>query len=245
MRQLRCVALFNVLLFIQHMNFADNITSFLFNLQLPFKLPKEVEVLDVHRSADVQNACSSFYQKFYSDNYKRHLLIGINPGRFGGGITGIPFTDPIRLQSDCGINNDFPKKQELSSAFIYEMINAFGGASIFYKRFYITAASPLGFVKDGKNMNYYDDRTLIKKIEPFVVNCLERQLKFGIHRDTCFCIGEGENLKFLNRLNEKHQWFEQIKPLSHPRFVMQYRLKSKALYIEKYISSLSLATRPF
>ena len=50
---------------------------------------------------------------------QRHLLLGINPGRFGGGVTGIPFTDPIRLQNVCGIENNFEKKQELSSVFIY------------------------------------------------------------------------------------------------------------------------------
>jgi hypothetical protein len=42
--------------------------------------------------------CSSFYQKYYADNKKRSLIIGINPGRFGAGVTGIPFTDPIRLK---------------------------------------------------------------------------------------------------------------------------------------------------
>ncbi len=41
----------------------------------------------------------------------RYLILGINPGRFGGGITGIPFTDPIRLQNICGIENDFQKNK--------------------------------------------------------------------------------------------------------------------------------------
>ena len=90
---------------------------------------------------------NSFYTKYYSDNNKRILLLGINPGRFGGGVTGIPFTDPVRLEKVCGIKNDFQKKQELSSVFIYEMIEAYGGAEKFYKQFYISAVSPLGFVK--------------------------------------------------------------------------------------------------
>ncbi|HNP20623.1 MAG TPA: DUF4918 family protein [Panacibacter sp.] len=221
------------------MNFAENITTFLFTLHLPFDLPKDVEVLDVHRSAEVQNACASFYQKFYSDSNHRHLLMGINPGRFGGGITGIPFTDPIRLEKDCGITNGFQKKQELSSVFMYEMINAYGGAELFYKRFYITAVSPLGFVKNGRNLNYYDDKILAKKIAPFVVSCMEQQLRFGISSDCCFCIGEGENLKFLTALNKKHQWFDKIVPLPHPRFVMQYRLRHKHDYINQYTKALT------
>src|SRR5438045_5396299 len=139
-------------------SFADNILDFLFNLQLPFNLPKDVEVLDAHQRPVVREVCSIFYKKYYNDNDQRHLLIGINPGRFGGGVTGIPFTDPIRLEKFCGIQNDFQKKQELSSVFIYEMIEAFGGAEKFYKQFYFSAMSPLGFVKHEKNLNNYDTK---------------------------------------------------------------------------------------
>ncbi|MEP6682434.1 MAG: uracil-DNA glycosylase family protein [Parafilimonas sp.] len=221
------------------MNFADNILEFLFHVQLPFTLPKDVEVLDAHKREDVQQACISFYKKYYNDNFKRHLLIGINPGRFGGGITGIPFTDPIRLEKICDIKNDFQKKQELSSVFIYDMIEAFGGVPAFYKQFYISAVSPLGFVKHGKNLNYYDDKILLQKIEPFVIDCMQQQISFGLKTDVCFCIGEGENLKYLHKLNAIHKWFNKIEPLSHPRFVMQYRLKRKEEFIQQYINKLN------
>ena len=220
------------------MNFADAILEFLFHVRIPFKLPEDVEVLDAHKREDVQQTCISFYKKYYNDNLQRHLLIGINPGRFGGGITGIPFTDPIRLEKVCGIQNDFQKKQELSSVFMYEMIEAFGGAAAFYKQFYISAVSPLGFVKHGKNLNYYDDKILLKKIEPFVIDCMQRQIAFGLKTDVCFCIGEGENLKYLQKLNSIYRWFERIEPLSHPRFVMQYRLKRKEEFIQQYLSKL-------
>ncbi len=222
------------------MNFADNVLNFLLNLQLPFKLPKDVEVLDAHQHKDVQQACASFYKKYYNDYNKRHLLVGINPGRFGGGVTGTPFTDPIRLEKVCGIVNDFQKKQELSSVFIYDMIEAFGGAGKFYKKFYISAVSPLGFVKHGKNLNYYDDKILLQKIESFVIDCMQQQIAFGLKTDVCFCIGEGENLKYLQKLNALHKWFDKIESLSHPRFVMQYRLKRKAEFIQQYINKLSV-----
>ena len=220
------------------MKFSEDILRFLFQLKLPFEINNGVEVLNVHGNAEVQHAITAFYHKFYSDNNERRLLLGINPGRFGGGITGIPFTDPIRLQNDCGIVNEFVKKQELSSVFIYDMINAFGGTEFFYKQFYISAVSPLGFVKDGKNLNYYDDKLLLKTIEPFVIDCMEKQLAFGIKRDVCFCIGERENFKYLNKLNEKHKWFNEIKAMPHPRFVMQYKLKRKEEYIQLYVEAL-------
>ncbi len=221
------------------MTFADNILNFLFHLQLPFKLPKDVEVLDAHQRKDVQEACISFYKEYYNDDNKRHVLIGINPGRFGGGVTGIPFTDPIRLENVCDIENDFQKKQELSSVFIYDMIEAFGGADIFYKQFYFSAMSPLGFVKHGKNLNYYDDKNLLEKIQPFIIDCMNKQIEFGLKTDVCFCIGEGENFKYLKKLNDQHKWFERIETVPHPRFIMQYRLKRKVEFIQMYVEKLS------
>lgn len=225
------------------MNFSDNIINFLFSLKIPFKLPKDIEVLDAHQREDVQQACNSFYKKFYNDSEKRHVLIGINPGRFGGGITGIPFTDPVRLEKICGINpaNHWQKKQELSSVFIYEMIEVFGGPEKFYKQFYFSSVSPLGFTKNGKNLNYYDDKSLLKKIEPFVIDCMNKQIQFGLHTEICFCIGEGENLKYFQKLNTRFKWFDKIESLSHPRFIMQYRLKRKHEFIDQYIQKLNFA----
>jgi Uracil DNA glycosylase superfamily len=222
---------------------ADKILDFLFHLQLPFKLPKNVGVMDAHKDLKIQSACIAFYKKFYSDNNPRHLMLGTNPGRFGGGVTGIPFTDPIRLENVCGIKNEFVKKQELSSVFIYSMIEAYGGVEKFYGQFYISATSPLGFIRDGRNLNYYDDKTIKQLIEPFVIDCINRQLSWGLYHDICFCIGEGENLKYLQQLNSKHEWFKQIKPISHPRFIMQYKLKQKDIYIQQYIDALSSVHR--
>jgi len=224
------------------MNFADNILHFFFDLKLPFKLPKDVEVLDAHQREEVQQVCTSFYKKYYNDANQRHVLIGINPGRFGGGVTGIPFTDPIRLEKACGIKNDFQKKQELSSIFIYDMIEAFGGPRAFYKRLYFSAMSPLGFIKHGKNLNYYDDKNLLQLIQPFIIDCMQQQIAFGLKTDVCFCIGEGENLKYLRKLNDEHTWFKKIETLPHPRFIMQYRLKRKEEFIQQYVEKLNGST---
>ena len=56
-----------------------------------------------------------FYNEFFYDNNKRILLFGINPGRIGGGLTGIPFTDPYHLKNHCGIDSKLDLKKELSS----------------------------------------------------------------------------------------------------------------------------------
>jgi hypothetical protein len=180
----------------------------------------------------------TFYNKFYSDTDPRRYIFGINPGRFGAGVTGVPFTDPIRLKEVCGIDNDLPRKAELSSLFIYDMIEAYGGAKTFYHDFYITALSPLGFTKNGINLNYYDDKALMKSIEPFMVECIRKQQQTISTTDTCFCLGEGTNFKIFQKLNEKYQFFKEIIPLPHPRFIMQYRRKKIDEYVQLYVEKL-------
>lgn len=221
------------------MTFGNNVLQFIENLGFPVVTPKGIKVMHPFNNATTMQACKQFYNKYYTDKVKRQMIIGINPGRFGGGVTGIPFTDPIRLQSDCGINNDWDKKQELSSVYVYEMIKAFGGPQVFYRKFYITAVSPLGFTRDGKNLNYYDDKILQERIRPFVLDCFERQFSFGIDRTLAFCLGDGKNFQYLSRLNKECHLFEKIVPLSHPRFIMQYRLKKKQEYIDSYIEALN------
>lgn len=217
----------------------DTILEFLFNLESGFILPEPIQILDPYNKEEVQAVCKAFYNKFYSIHSDRYLLIGINPGRFGGGITGIPFTDPIRLEKNCGISNPFEKKAEISSVFIYEMIHAFGGPEIFSNHFFITAMSPLGFTRKGKNLNYYDDKMLLEYSRPFILQSLTRQRSFpGIVNHTAFCIGEGKNFNILSTLNEEYGFFKEIIPLPHPRFIMQYRYRKKQEFIANYLEKL-------
>ena len=142
----------------------DQIIDFIKDLSFPFLPQGEIEVMNPFADDYTLSVCKSFYKKYYHDGNTRVMILGINPGRFGGGVTGIPFTDPIRLQNDCGIPNIWPKKQELSSLFIYNMIDAFSNAKAFYNKFYITAISPLGFTKHNKNCNYYDDKNRLTDV---------------------------------------------------------------------------------
>ena len=81
-------------------------------------LPPGIELMNPYRNEEVRRIVTRFYECFYADTNPRIPLVGINPGRFGAGITGITFTDPIRLATVCGISNTFSKRQELSSVFI-------------------------------------------------------------------------------------------------------------------------------
>ena len=79
----------------------QQIKSFLFNLQFDVQLPEGFEVLHPFLNPDTQKASAAFFDKYYPDSSPRAFIIGINPGRFGAGITGVPFTDPIRLLHAC------------------------------------------------------------------------------------------------------------------------------------------------
>jgi hypothetical protein len=96
----------------------------------------------------------------------------------------------------------------------------------------------LGFTRHDKNLNYYDDKDLQKDIKGFVVDCMNKQLQSGIDRNVAFCLGDGKNYKYLSGLNEEQKFFKKVIPLSHPRFIMQYKLKMKDEYIRYYLQHL-------
>ena len=139
-------------------------------------------------------------------------MLGINPGRFGAGLTGTTFADPVVLESVLGIENHFAKRRELSSVLIYDFIERFGGARAFHKRFFLTAMSPLGFTRDGRNVNYYE-RALAPALTPFIVRSVNAQIAMGGRRDHAIVLGRGENAEFLRRLNEQHGFFGEIHAL--------------------------------
>lgn len=215
------------------------ILDFYRSLKPDFPVGDGVEIMNPFTDPVSWEFTRKFYEKFYNDQKPRKIIFGINPGRFGGGITGIPFTDPMRLQEDCGIQNEFQKKAELSSIFVYEVIKAYGGAQRFYADYFISALSPLGFTKNGINLNYYDDKDLLRDSEPFIVKCIKDQISLLNPGPTCFCLGEGTNFKIFSKLNKEHRFFEKIIPLSHPRWVMQYRRKRINEFVDKYIDVLA------
>lgn len=220
----------------------DRIIKFNRNLDFDSLLPEGVGVINPFLESEAAlEASSAFYRKFYSDNNPRLMILGINPGRFGAGLTGVPFTDPKRLMGECGVDcYSGPSAHEPSSVFIYEMINCFGGVQAFYSQFYINSICPLGFVAkkpNGKevNYNYYDNSELAELARPFILKTLRKQMKFNIRREVCFCLGTGKNMKFVSALNKEFGFFEKIVPLEHPRYIIQYKSKQVDFYINKYL----------
>lgn len=220
-------------------SFGANILKFFDTLHPPASIPEGVEILWPYGAPEVKRIMRRFYLEFFGDTGKRIFLIGINPGRFGAGVTGICFTDPIRLAKDCGIAHSLAGGRELSSDFVYRMISAFGGPHAFSRRFYMTALSPVGFIRDGKNLNYYDVKGLPSQLDAWMAAAMEEQLRAGADRQAAFSMGQGANLRYLKDFNDRHRFFERIEPLPHPRWVMQYRRKRLDEFIRLYVDALS------
>lgn len=219
---------------------SDRILHFYQSLKIEIPLPEGVEVINPYQNKEVIEVCKAFYSKYYNDTKGRRLILGINPGRFGAGITGIPFTDPQRLEKECNIKNSFNKRPELSSEFIYLLINSMGGPEHFYSHYFIGGVSPLGFTKDGKNFNYYDSKELTRALKPFIIKSLVEQIGCGINSKKCYCLGQGKNFEYLHMINAELKLFSEIVPLPHPRWVMQYRRKNLGEIIEQTVKMLSI-----
>ena len=227
--------------------FADKAIAYYNALLAPTNLLPGLGVMNPYKQPEVEKIVQEFYTKFFSDTHPRVFVMGINPGRFGAGVTGISFTTPQNLRRYCGIENTLRDTPELSSRFIYQIVDAFGGADAFYSKFFLTSLFPLALTKDGpdrnskpggpKNYNFYDDRTTTDSLWPAITEAVRTQLTFGSDRRVAVCLGR-KNETYLHRLNEQQGFFDRIVTLDHPRYILQYKSKEAPLYLERYIAAL-------
>lgn len=222
--------------------FADQVVEFNRNLKYDGNLPSDFQVLNPYLdNPETMEVMQKFYQKYYNDSNKRKFIVGINPSRNGAGVTGVPFTDTKRLESVCGIKMKSAYTHEISSVFIYDMIEDYGGAEEFYKDIYINSPFPLAIVRKSKgswiNANYYDDKELFEDVKNFMIDSLKKHISMNVDTSEVFILGK-KNADFISKLNKETQLFEKITVLEHPRYIQQYKSKEKQLYIDKYILAL-------
>ncbi len=223
-------------------SFADKVVDFNRNLHCNITLPDGFDSLNPFLSnPETMKVMRAFYQKYYADNRPRHFIIGINPSRHGAGVTGVPFTDTKRLKSVCDIEMLTAHTHEISSLFLYDAIEAFGGADLFYKNFYINSPFPLAIVKhvgQGKmvNANYYDDPKLFEALKPFMISSMEKHISLGLKTEKVIILGK-KNADYLRKLNKEAKLFEEAIVLEHPRYIQQYKSKDRMGYIDKYIQT--------
>ncbi|MFP3594560.1 SMUG2 DNA glycosylase family protein [Chryseobacterium sp. SIMBA_038] len=222
--------------------FAEQVVQFNKNLEYSGDLPEGFQVLNPYLdNPETMEVMQKFYQKYYNDSNKRKFIIGINPSRNGAGVTGVPFTDTKRLESVCGITMKSAHTHEISSVFMYDMIEAYGGAEEFYKDFYINSPFPLAIVRKAKtgclNANYYDDKKLFEDVKAFMIDSLRKHISLNLDTSEVFILGK-KNADFISKLNKEAKLFDKMTVLEHPRYIQQYKLKEKDLYIDKYILAL-------
>jgi len=217
------------------MQLSDRILDFYFSLPKAFNPPNGVKIIYPYDNPETRRVMEAFYSKYYDDTRPRTLLFGINPGRYGAGLTGVGFTDPILIEEKCGIANSLEKRSELSAAFICEVVDAYGGPERFYGDFLFSTVLPFGLLKNGKNYNYYDDKETLRYFEPLIVESIHKQMAYPNISCRIATIGQGKNLAYLKELNTRYNFFDAIEVLPHPRWVMQYRRKEKEKYIGGYL----------
>ena len=217
------------------------------NKQLHYSgaLPEGFDVLNpFFDNPETLTVMSKFYQKFYNDQNQRKFIIGINPSRHGAGVTGVPFTDTKRLKSVCGIEMKSAHTHEISSVFLYDVIEDFGGPELFYQEFYINSPFPLAIIRKtirgGLNANYYDDKNLFEAVKPFMIKSLKDHISLGLDTSEVFILGK-KNAVFIDEINRQEKFFDKMMVLEHPRYIQQYKSKEKQLYIDKYLIALNKA----
>ncbi len=224
--------------------FGDKVIDFNHHLEYSDKLPKDFKVINPYLdNPETIDVMQQFYHKFYNDTNQRKFIVGINPSRHGAGVTGVPFTDTKRLESACGIKMHSAHTHEISSVFMYDFINEFGGVKDFYNQFYINSPFPLAIVRKTKenkwlNANYYDDSKLFEMVKDFMITSLKKHISMGLDISNVFVLGK-KNATFIQKLNKEAKLFNTLKVLEHPRYIQQYKSKEKQLYIDKYILTLN------
>lgn len=227
-------------------NFGQKVIDFNRNLNFTEVLPEGFQVLNPYMdNPETMVVMQQFYEKFYSDNLQRKFIVGINPSRHGAGVTGVPFTDTKRLESECGIPMHSAHTHEISSVYMYDMITEFGGVADFYKQFYVNSPFPLAIIRKSPsgswlNANYYDDKALFESVKDFMILSLRQHISLGLDTSEVYILGK-KNAQFIQKLNEEAKLFGNLKVLEHPRYIQQYKSKEKQLYVDKYILTLNKA----
>ncbi len=66
------------------------------------------------------------------------------------------------------------------------MIEAYGGVQKFYNKFFISSICPYGFIENGNNFNYYDNKILLENWKKSIINWINIQINsFGNQKNMC------------------------------------------------------------
>ena len=211
--------------------FADKAINFFLSIKDPIPNHSEIKSLSIFQDDSVIENLNLFYQKYYSDTHKRTFVIGINPGRLGSGVTGIPFTDTHTLHTLLNISQKGTISKEPTAQFVSKLIKRYTNPADFYKKYFLTSLSPVGFTKDELNFNFYDDMNFYREIKPYLIESLEQQLSLGA-LSKAIVWGKGKNYLLIKQINDEYKFFTEVIPLEHPRYVIQYKRSKLEDYVQ-------------
>ena len=176
---------------------------------------------------DHREVADAFWSTFYPGDLPREVICGLNPGRLGAGLTGVPFTDFLSLSKLLpGIKRN---DTEASAQFFFQVVQAVG-AEAFFKRFYVTNISAVGFLKAGKNLNYHDlpqgARGVVERNfnEEMQVVAPTRVIALGRHA--------------YASVKKNLPSGVEVSYLAHPSWIMTYRRSEADAWVRRYIDAL-------
>ena len=182
-----------------------------------------------------RDGINAFWKKFYGAHVPRVVICGLNPGRFGASKTGIPFVDFQSLsQLVPGVHR---LDSEKSSNFFFKVIHSFG-VEAFFQNFYVTNIASVGFVRDGKNLNYPElpvdalamvernFQTEMEVVQPFQFISLGAEVQQTARK------------LLTNTVNCTLR-------LPHPSWVTTYRSCELHTWVEKYVEALKVVADVF
>lgn len=219
-------------------DFGCFVEQFLTNVTIGVDLPVDVQVLRPYTDPEVQRVLHLMCRSYYAGAHSRVGVWGINPGRFGAGVTGLSFTDPWAVTNDLGIATTLEGRRELSADFISRVIAAYGGPQAFYRDVYMSALCPLGFTRHDVNINFYDDTQLAQTIRPKIIEWMTQALDAGVRRDVTIVLGAGKLRSYMDKHIRSDVGIAEVIYLDHPRYIMQYRRRDLEAYVELYVKTI-------
>ncbi len=186
---------------------------------------------DFLQHPDVMDA---FWSRYYGNQLPREVICGLNPGRLGAGLTGVPFTDFQTLSRWLpGIER---QDTEPSAQFFAKVVDAMG-VEAFFRRFYVTNVSAVGYVKDGKNLNYHDlPEAALRVVER---NFMEEMAAVGPVR--IIALGRQAYATAIRLLSSS---VGSVEYLPHPSWIMRYHPHDVDEWAHRYSGLLGGGSSP-
>ncbi len=172
-----------------------------------------------------------FWQQYVPEPLPQTVIVGLNPGRLGAGLTGIPLLD-FRSLANLLPDTQLPRNETEPSANFFHRVVQNIGAEKFYREFYVSNVSAVGYVRDNKNCNYPDLPDAAQRIieqrfldemavlAPKRIIALGREVEATVQR-----LFSGGSVT--------------ISHLPHPSWIMTYRLREAQSWVRRYTQMLT------